>query len=745
MAGVSMGIAPDFNGASTDKAPLSLDGLGTPQGPSDQAPDALNPLDSEDSRQVLSQIESWYAEQVDLHADSRREQLIDCDFYDREQYDPETKAILLARNQAPLVFDLIHPIVDWLVGTERRTRVDWAVHPRNDEDVAPAEAKEKVLKFVDDTSEASFERSKAFKDAAISGVGWTREFAQSEARDGPPVSIKHVNWKAVRWDPYSRADDLSDCRSITIEHFIDLDYVLAMFPNRIENLKSAASGMIDPSLELLQDDMMVPGLFAGLRPGVASGAHTTARMRNMRSRVRLLETEYRRPLVERRIKALMAGYDDVVGRLYDPQDAAMTDLITRQRVTVEDRMTDTIWLAIWHPGFFCANMRMPYKHNRFSLTPTWAFRRHRDGMPYGVVRGLRDPQDEYNKRRSKALFALSTNRVLYEEDAIAEGSDEEEVLAEAAKPNGQVKLAAGALQNGKFKIESNTDVGESHVKLMESTRQFMFEGSGVTRENLGLNSSAQSGRAILAKQQQGSVSTAELFDNERRSLQWSGRKTLSLIEQYMTLPMQLRITGPDGAEQWLAINNPQYDPVTGKVIFENDLTAQESKFVVDQQDFRETVRMAMAEMLMETISKMPPELGIQLLDLAVDLTDIPNKDEIVQRIRKMNGANPQPPDPAQAAAQQAAQQQAEEDRQAKLAATQAKAQRDAAAASKMNAETQNIGVQTKAKALDTAGLLSNMLPLPPAADRLASLPPLPAPQLTPPVKIPAQPNGYPAT
>jgi hypothetical protein len=160
--------------------------------------------------------------------------------------------------------------------------------------------------------------------------------------------------------------------------------------------------------------------------------------------------------------------------------------------------------------------------------------------------------------------------------------------------------------------------------------------------------------------------------------------------------------------------------------------------------------MAMAEMLMETISKMPPEMGLQLLDLAVDLTDIPNKDEIVARIRKMNGIDAPPPNPqaqAEAAAQAQAQAQAaEQERQSKIAERTAKAQRDAAAAGKLQAETHQIGVKTKAAALDTAGMLSQMLPLAPAADRLASLPPLPAPPaLQPPVPgPPPQPNGYPA-
>src|SRR5262249_30927056 len=156
------------------------------------------------------------------------------------------------------------------------------------------------------------------------------------------------------------------------------------------------------------------------------------------------------------------------------------------------------------------------------------------------VRGLRDPQDEYNKRKSKILFALSTNRVMYEEDAIDQ-ADEDDFLNEAAKPNAQLRLRTGGLT--KVKIQDNVEVADAHIKMLEVTRTDIHEGSSVTPENQGLDTQALSGKAILAKQQQGAVGTAELFDNYRRSIQESGSKVLSLCEQYLTRPMEIRVAG----------------------------------------------------------------------------------------------------------------------------------------------------------------------------------------------------------
>jgi hypothetical protein len=699
------------------REPVPLDAF-----PKSQSRTSRTKTPQEVDEQALSQLESWYCDQVDAHLENRREQLLDCDYYDHEQLDDHTRRVLNERGQAPLQFDLIHPVIDWITGTERRTRVDWHVYPRGPEDNSSAEAKTSMLKFVSDINQAGFERSQTFKDSVKTGVGWMREFAQNDA-DDVPIAIQRVDWKRVRWDEFSRADDLRDCRSINIDHYTDLDYAIAMFPDKADMLRSASQQFIDPAMEYLENDLLMPQMFRGQRIS-GGGAMGTALRRGVRrrARIKLVETEYRRVVTEKRVRALSSDYPELSNILWDDTNGELLDLRNRNVITVDDRPVERMWIAVWAPGtkILCLHQQSPYRHNRFSLTPTWCYRRDRDGMPYGVIRGLRDPQDEYNKRRSKALFALSTNRVIYEEDAIAHDVDEEDFLAEVPKPNAQLKVANGALAGNKIKIESGADVAESHIKLMELSENHVFQASGVTRENLGLESGSVSGRAILAKQQQGSVSTAEIFDNYRRGIQTSGEKTLSLCEQYMTQPMFIRVLEQDGL-QFIGINQPVIDPATGQVMFQNDIIANQADFVVDQQDYRETVRMAMAEMLMDVISKMPPEIGMHLLDLAVDLTDLPNRNEIVARIRQMTSMAQQspPPDP-NAEANALAEQQT---RQAQYELTAARARRDNAQAENLLAKAQHTRVSTKGAALNVAGALQSALPLAPAADRLAEYPP----------------------
>ncbi len=255
---------------------------------------------------------------------------------------------------------------------------------------------------------------------------------------------------------------------------------------------------------------------------------------------------------------------------------------------------------------------------------------------------------------------------------------------------------------------------------MEEAKSNIYEMSGVTRENTGQDSNAISGRAILAKQQQGAVTTAELFDNFRLAIQQSGEKALSNVEQFMPDEKAFRILGPDGAAKFVRVNSPRFNPLTGAVVFENDITASSADFIVDQMDYHETVRMAMAESMFESMRNLPPEVQLQLLDMAIELTDLPNKALMVARIRQLNGmpAPGQEKDPqylADKAARdaEAKQRQIEQDENVRADTRYKHAQAD-----KVGAEAKVAQVTGKTKALEGAAMLEAGAELAPSADRL---------------------------
>ncbi len=50
------------------------------------------------------------------------------------------------------MFNEVKPTIDWIIGTERRTRVDYKILPREKDDEALAEIKTKLMKYVSDAN-----------------------------------------------------------------------------------------------------------------------------------------------------------------------------------------------------------------------------------------------------------------------------------------------------------------------------------------------------------------------------------------------------------------------------------------------------------------------------------------------------------------------------------------------------------------------------------------------------------------
>lgn len=670
---------------------------------------AEHPLDSEDNKNLAKQLEQWWIEARDKHAQNRVDRFLDHDYYDHDQISPEDRAVYEERGQAPVVQNLIHGAVDWLSGTERRTRVDWDIQPRGPEDEVGAKAQKHLLKYVSDANRAPWERSRAFKDSVISGVGFVEEYLRRD-RSQEAVGYGYVDWRYLWWDPYSRDFDFGDVRYFHRVKFVDLDIAIAMFPDRAAALKAIAVNTVDDDFALMDEVDGMPAMFALSGNGNFSAMRSQLGMsdQHARRRVRLIETWFPAHQVSQTVKALVVDCCDLDGLTFE--EGKHKDALDKGLISLQDSVTTRMKLAIWSPGLgLCQLGDSPYKHNKLPFTASWCYRHHRDGMPYGVVRGLRDSQDEYNKRRAKALYAASVNRVFYESDAFDE-DDERESLDELGRMNGEIRLAPKGME--KIKVETGLDVSRQHVDFMVQAQDHIYQGSGITKENMGQDTGALSGRAIVAKQQQGSVSTAEIFDLYRLMIELSGQKLLEVTKQGMPMERQIRIVGGNEGQEWLAVNAPRFDPVAGKVVFDNDIVNTLSDFKVAEQDFRETLRMAMAESLFETIGKLPPEMALQLIDLAVELTDIPNKAEFIARVRKLNGTTPTPPTPEDQAA--AAQAQADAD----LAARErmAKVAKDESAAALNYSKATDTNVGAKQKSLDTAGMVAAAIPLAQAGD-----------------------------
>lgn len=206
----------------------------------DLAVQDAHPLDGEEARKQLRKLLEWFYFEKDKQAANRLEMAMDADFYDGIQWDPADAQVLNDRGQMALVFNELAPMIDWIIGTERRTRVDWRVMPRAEDDVQLADIKTKALKYLSDVNRVQYNRSRAFSDAMKAGVGWLDD----GLRDDPtaePIYGRTEDWRNVLWDSAGYELDLSDSRYLFRWRWVDEDIAVMMFPDREAQIRMAVN------------------------------------------------------------------------------------------------------------------------------------------------------------------------------------------------------------------------------------------------------------------------------------------------------------------------------------------------------------------------------------------------------------------------------------------------------------------------------------------------------------------------
>lgn len=637
-----------------------------------------------DEKARLQQLKEWRDTEIARQRQNRVEMAIDADYYDGRQLSQDTLRLLEQRRQLAVIYNEVKQTIDWLSGTERRTRFDFSVLPRVKADETAAQGKTKLLKYLNDENASRYRRSEAFKEAAICGISWIETGLRNDP-DNEPIYERGESWRNVVHDSSALERDYDDARFVFRRRCIDLDIAIAVWPEHEMELTSEANardvrystGWYNGSL---LDNFPDPGFYGGdYDPNVWRS--------NPRKRVWIWEGWYYE-IVDR---------ETLAGSTWDP-----AKMRVRCTVFIENTVLHDDWT--------------PYAHNCLPFTPLICYRRWIDGQPYGVVRNIRSPQDALNKRMQKAVHAASTRQVLVEKSAINEKlMPMRKLKEEAARPDGMMIFEDGALSGRKVEIRAGESDVQQQLHLAAQDRDQIRNSSGVTGENLGQDTNAVSGKAILAKQSQGSMVTAELFDAYHWTLQKVGEIELALVEQTYSQEKQFRLTGERNSVQWVSVNAPDEDGIV-----RNAITSFRAQFVMAEQDYRASVRQAMFDQMGELLGKLAtfaPQAVMNMLDIWLDYSDVPGKDAIVKRIRELTGQTDpdEPISPEQQQAVQARKQQ--EAMQQQLAADTAQANLDLLRAQirelqvrlgKLTAETVRTNTESAVKALEAGNVAATV-------------------------------------
>ena len=153
---------------------------------------------------------------------------------------------------------------------------------------------------------------------------------------------------------------------------------------------------------------------------------------------------------------------------------------------------------------------------------------------------------------------------------------------------------------------------------------------GIYDASLGAKSNETSGRAIMARQREGDVSTFHFIDNLSRAIRYAGRVLIDLIPSVYDKERMVRVLGEDGTPKNVQVNSPQPDP-HGNVY---ELARGKYDLIVEAGPSFTSRREEAATFLLETM-RANPQTAPLLMDIIAKNQDFPEADRLAKRFAAM--------------------------------------------------------------------------------------------------------------
>ena len=613
-----------------------------------------------------------------------------CAYYDGDQLPLEVLQVL--KDQPMTIHNLIAPTVDGVLGMEAKTRTDLLVISDDPDDETEKLAEAINAEFADACRLGNMNkaRSDAYAEQIKAGLSWV-EVRRNSDPFGPEFKVSTVSRNEVFWDWLSREADLSDCRWLMRRRWMDTDEAKATFPGMAQVIDYAIDdwrGFVDTTVTEGQPSP----LMSAWEEYQSWDRQQNEWLQRERRRV-LLQVVYYRTF--ERLPVIELSNGRVVA--FDKNNLMHAVAVASGRVQVRVGRVSRIREAWFVGPHFIVDRPCSAPQGMFPLVPFWGYRKDKTGEPYGLISRAIPAQDEVNFRRIKLTWLLQAKRVIMDEDATQ--LSDNELMEQIERPDGIIKLNP-ARKNQKsvadvFRVEQDFQVASQQFQVMQESEKLIQDTMGVYSAFLGQDSNASSGVAISNLVEQGATTLAEINDNYQFACQQVGR----LLLAYLLDDLKKRrnhavvINRDDRQRRQTIVLNAEGD--NGELT--NDISRLNTHIALAPVQQTPAFKAQLAQRMSEVIQGLPPQVQAVVLDLWVNLLDVPQKQEFVERIRAALGTPKSPDEMTPEEQEAAAQQQALEQQQAELqmremtgrvAKLEAEAARARAAAQRDNAGAQ---------------------------------------------------------
>lgn len=436
---------------------------------------------------TLSELCRQFEESEELTRSARDKAERDRDYYDEKQWTETEKSEIENRGQPAITYNRIKRKVNSMMGLEKQTRKDPKAFPRNPNDEHAAQAATDVIRYVCEDSRWDDKRSLAAKELAIEGT-CAIMVGVKQTKKGLDPELRRIAWDRFYHDPHSSEFDFADAAYMGQVIWMDLDKATAKWPDAEAELNG--TWLLGEKSETY-DDKPKHNMWSDYK----------------RKRVRICEHYY----------LTAEGWQFCMftkgGFIVEPQPSPYIG---------DDDQPEC-----------------PIKAVSLYID--------RDNNRYGEVRTMIGPQDEINKRRSKALHLISQRQVRV---SPATGMSAREIQKELSKPNG---VFVG--DQGDVEILPTNDMAAANLQLLQEAKS-EIDLLGPNAALGGKNSAESSGRAILAQQQGGMTELATYLDCIRVLSLAVYRSTWCRVRQFWNDERWIRVTDNEQNLRFVGINKP---------------------------------------------------------------------------------------------------------------------------------------------------------------------------------------------
>lgn len=581
----------------------------------------------------LEKAKQLFVDAVDSDATWQNEARQDFLFRDGTgQWTEQEKRILEEEMRPALTFNLTKSSVDLIMGMNEDNRVNFRCTPVEPQDDFLCEVLNQIYDWVKENYEFEDEEDAALESAAICGRGYVGvDFVPDPKRFGEVILQEvAIPVHEIHFDPAARKPDLSDAGYICWDRWLTPEDFKMRYPkysnNKIQALIESGrnyyvSGTMGGPADLFEEQLPVDRDTSDYtRPLDLNYYDRTRRM------IRLIHMEYwesyKRFFAFNPETGQFEEFDGKLIKKIKKNYEAKYGIPFEYEVLMDKHVK---WLQFIGDDILYDNAS-PLPFDGFSVVPMFAFKdvSQRSANHFGIVRLMKDPQKEINKRWSQALNLLNQQvqpGVFAEVDAFM---DLEQAQASMKEPGSVTLLNSGGM--GKMQERGMPTFPNAPMQMEEFSQEIMRKITGINPDLLGQDRGRQEpGVVVRLRQQQGTTLLKPLFRSYKKMRKQLFRRVLSIIMEFMPNEQLLRIMGQGerfivDKQSGMLIDQASIDPQTGQpttVANIRDVRNIDYNIQMEEAPGNMSKRMMELTAFLEMSERypVPPELIINRMDL----------------------------------------------------------------------------------------------------------------------------------